>query len=330
MSSIATSRPWPERRPTFVTLSAISWALTAATLAFVTLVVLIAGIEVRLLPMPINALICAVFGIVGLFYTYVRSDPGVAAFCDAVALLSAFTLIGGVYTYVTTYLGGGQPLWDARFAAADAAIGFDWRLWLERLKAYPTLAQVLDLAYRSILPQAGALIAVLALSRRHRDLQTFILAAQLSILVCGACAGLMPALGVYEHLGITAADHAGIPLATVDRHVPHVEAMWGPSPAIQLNRIEGIVVFPSFHTTVAILFTWAVWRVPVVRWLALGINGLMVAGTPLSGGHYLVDILAGALLAIAAIAAARRLVKGLDARTAGEAARPRTAAAEAF
>ena len=67
---------------------------------------------------------------------------------------------------------------------------------------------------------------------------------------------------------------------------------------------QGIVSFPSFHTTVAVLFVYAARR----RLLALAIffrSTLCLLRRLLIGGHYLVDLAAGAVVAVASIAAAR-------------------------
>jgi hypothetical protein len=41
--------------------------------------------------------------------------------------------------------------------------------------------------------------------------------------------------------------------------------------------------------------------------LALLVNGAMLAATPLNGGHYFIDIIAGVAIAALAIVAARRI-----------------------
>lgn len=56
---------------------------------------------------------------------------------------------------------------------------------------------------------------------------------------------------------------------------------------------EGIITFPSPHAALGILFAVALWRVSVVRWIALVLNGLMVIAPPAYGSHYVVDVIAG-------------------------------------
>jgi membrane-associated phospholipid phosphatase len=58
----------------------------------------------------------------------------------------------------------------------------------------------------------------------------------------------------------------------------------------------GLVAFPSYHCIAAILFMWASWTVHSLRPFMVAVNLLMLAATPIVGGHYFVDLVAGALI----------------------------------
>ena len=299
-------------RRAYVLTSQISWGITGALLLVTAMLVALSPMELRDGKFPLNFATFAVFTPVAVIYTYFRYDVRVAALCDSVAALSCFTIIGAVYTYVMTYLGAGMPLWDARFLAADAALGLDWKSYLGWMNAHPQVGWLLNLAYESILKQVALLILLLVVFGQHRRLQGFIIAAQLSIIICGAAAAVTPALGAYPFFGISAADHASIPLTTMDGHVAQVLQLRESAPFFQIDRIEGIIVFPSFHMALVVLFTWGFWRVPVARWIALIVNIAMAAGTPLSGGHYFIDLVGGVVVAVIAIAIASSLQRLVD------------------
>lgn len=80
--------------------------------------------------------------------------------------------------------------------------------------------------------------------------------------------------------------------------------------AIQLNNLEELVTFPSFHTACGVLFAWALWRVRYLWIVGLILNVLMIASTPISGSHYLIDVIAGAGVAYIAIVIAGRVAGG--------------------
>lgn len=98
----------------------------------------------------------------------------------------------------------------------------------------------------------------------------------------------------------------------------------GPGHIVRVN-IKGLIGFPSFHTVEALLIAWYARELKRVRWAALAINLGVIVSTPIQGGHHVVDLLGGAVVAAAAIAltapvmaaAARMQARGLL-RLAGE------------
>jgi membrane-associated phospholipid phosphatase len=82
----------------------------------------------------------------------------------------------------------------------------------------------------------------------------------------------------------------------------------GGSASFALGQLRGIVTFPSYHTVLAILFTYA-HRSRRSFPVFLIINCLMLVSIPSEGGHYLSDVLAGAGLAVVAIVAARVILQ---------------------
>jgi hypothetical protein len=70
-------------------------------------------------------------------------------------------------------------------------------------------------------------------------------------------------------------------------HVHRLEAQRsGAMSVIRLDDLEGLITFPSFHTTNAILFAWALWPIRYVRIGGLALNLLMIASTPTTESHY--------------------------------------------
>jgi hypothetical protein len=93
--------------------------------------------------------------------------------------------------------------------------------------------------------------------------------------------------------------------------------------AVMTSLTLGVLTFPSFHAVSAVLYAWAFWPIRWLRPLALLCNGAMMAATPVGWGHYLVDLLAGIVVAAAAIYAARLIVRRfVDAKISREAPVP--------
>ena len=69
--------------------------------------------------------------------------------------------------------------------------------------------------------------------------------------------------------------------------------------------MQGIVTMPSYHTVMAVLFTYAFRGTGLIGYGIATLNLVMLLSIPPIGGHYLVDMLAGGALALGAIAVQR-------------------------
>jgi membrane-associated phospholipid phosphatase len=72
---------------------------------------------------------------------------------------------------------------------------------------------------------------------------------------------------------------------------------------------SGIVTMPSGHAAGAFLCAWAAWDMKLLRIPLLLLNVLMAVAAISHGGHYLVDILAGGMVAALSIALASYISK---------------------
>ena len=231
--------------------------------------------------------------------------PGARARGAAVAFLqmTAFTLAAVALSYACAAAGGG--LWDARLAAADRALGLDWPAVRAALDAEPVLVWAGALAYHSLIGQMVAVILALAAAGRVEQLRAAVCAAVLGGFATILLAAAMPAVGnlfdpaAYRHLWPSVAwQERGIIAGLRD----------GSLRVLDLSAMMGIVSFPSYHATLAAIFVWAFRG---VRWGRVGGAWavLTILATPVFGGHYVVDVLAGLALAPVCVAAARRLVR---------------------
>ena len=160
--------------------------------------------------------------------------------------------------------------------AADAALGFDWTGWYDFLAPHRNLRFVLWLAYLSLLPQI--LISIFWFSRQ--DLNNFnyelLFNNIVSLLITTAIFLMFPVLGHQE----TA---RGLDL-------PVLLALRGGGPwSFDLAQLQGLISFPSYHTVLAVLLTYAHRRSRLLLPIAL-VNGIMLFSIPSYGEHYLIDL----------------------------------------
>ena len=208
----------------------------------------------------------------------------------------------------------GLPFEDAALAAADRALGFDWLGFLAFVDARPWMAALMVVVYGSSLTQMLGVVFVLGALSRTRALQEFVAL----YLVTGAMVSLIamgvPAIGAYAYWQPDPAMHDLLTGAgTV--HLAHLEALragtftqdFGP---LEIASSVGLVTFPSFHTVLAIIVPFAFRGIPALFWPLALLNALVLVSTLPEGGHFLIDVFAGAAVALAAIAVVRWIGDG--------------------
>lgn len=273
-----------------------AWGLIAimATVCLLTA----AGLAFRLdaataiIPAGGVALLCA-----GSLVGRLRDQPRLAMGATAFLQMTVFTLIGVLLSYALAARAG--PLWDGRFAAVDRAMGFDWPAIVRAADGSPRLLWVGGLAYHSLTLQMIVCIVVLSAAGCAERLRRTVVAAILSGFVTILISGVTPAMGNvfdpagYRHLWPSVAWTEQAMLAGLR------DGSWR---TIDLTRLMGIVTFPSYHATLPIILAWALrdrrwWRAIAPAWAAV-----TIVATPLFGGHYAIDVLAGAVLAVLGLA----------------------------
>jgi hypothetical protein len=224
----------------------------------------------------------------------------------------ALTLAASTAICALSYLclASAGPLADSRLMAMDRAMGFDWLAGYRFVHAHPALAATLGLAYGSLVYQGlyfCVLHGLMAEKRRLRDMFWLFLASGAL-----ACLGtlLLPALGPSKFYNIE----------TASGFVPVMQHLLsGKNLSFALSGMTGVVSFPSFHTTMALAYAWAFRRTGVIGMSVMTLNLVMLCAVPFFGGHYLVDMIAGAaamLLALALVKTAPILWKKFSAASA--------------
>lgn len=260
----------------------------------------------------------AVYGLFVVRATCLRKEQprGVAA-ATAFAQMTLFTLFGVVLAYTIAAHAG--PLWDDRLAAADRALGMRWPALLAALDRWPAVVSILGLAYHGLSAQMVVTILLLARAGQFQTLRMTVAAAVLAGFVTILISLAMPAAGnlfdpgQYRHLWPS--------IAWLERDLI-AGLRDGTGRVLDLTHLMGIVSFPSYHATLAALFIWSAGDLPRQR---VGLSAwavLTIVATPVFGGHYLIEVLAGLALAPAAIALTRAAQARLDRGAAAARYRP--------
>ena len=196
-------------------------------------------------------------------------------------------------TYIAA--ASGYPLVDSALTKLDTILfGFEWNVEADWVANHPAVDWLLHRAYYSLYYQGALVFLVGSVSRPGDRNGELIWQFCISLVLTCAIFVFTPALGHVAHIG-------------TDWMKTLMMIRDGEWADFDFSHVEGIISFPSFHTTLAILLVYAARH---HRWLlavSVPLNMLLIMATLSVGGHYLVDLPAGAAVAFISIAATRLL-----------------------
>jgi membrane-associated phospholipid phosphatase len=284
-------------------LDHLIWTLVAMVAAIIVAAPFVSNfyIEWPKFAAPIGA--CLALAAAGWFYTRWRPDERLASGCLSTAQVIAFASVGAPLSYLAA--SANLPLLDHVYDALDRAMGLDWRAMLDWMNAHPILFDVLRPIYLSLTFQMTAAVLCLGFTGRYVWLRVYTLSFIFAALITIAMSAVLPAIGVWPHYGLTAADSPHV-LPTVSTSWPVFHGLRdGSFRALVAVGSEGIITFPSLHAALAVILIFALWPIPKLRWVILAVNTVMLVATPVDGSHYFIDVIAGIAIAVLAVLAAR-------------------------
>ncbi|NNM75837.1 phosphatase PAP2 family protein [Sphingomonas sp. ID1715] len=229
-------------------------------------------------------------------------QPRARAGAVALIQMTLFTLLAIALSYAFTARAG--PLWDGSLAQADRAMGLEWPVLRATLDRWPLAVPLLGFSYHSLSLQMVVLICGLSAAGELSRLRLLVCAAILSGFATVFLSAVVPANGNL----FDPAQYRYLWPAVPWQQAELLHGLRsGAVRTIDFMKPEGIVTFPSYHATLGLLFARGFRYVPGLRVAGPVWAGLTVLATPIFGGHYMVDVLAGAVLAVIAAACAVRL-----------------------
>ncbi len=267
--------------------TATKWLVIAS--AVLLDVILLGALDLKFdLPSLIRPLgFAALLTVVGLYYRW-RNESDFVLCVNALLHLVLFSSSYTILMYCLATFN--SPLIDPVLVDVDAGLWCHLPAIVSWAKAHPTMERVLHLAYETLLPQT-ALIAALGLLGDRRPLEVFVQRLMVSALLTAALFYAYPAAGPFEAFGYELNDAQA-------RYMAHFEGLRaGQMETISLQQAEGLITFPSFHATWAILLALSCWHRRWLFALSAVLNGMVLIATLTTGWHYLADVFAGILVA---------------------------------
>ena len=293
-------------------ISAAEWGAIAGIVALDAVFAWTTGIPVAgtVKHAELLAIIIAIWPVTVLLTRITGFAPGSGTLAEIPGKFFTYICVASVLEY---YLATSQrPFGDSALIAADRTMGVDWPAICAWAAAHPAALAALKRCYFGLLPETGLVLVTIALfyPRRARRFPTALI---LSSLFTIPLLWVFPVAGPY-----TAYAEMSVPqscFATAASWTDHYLGMRAHTmAAIPLDDLRGIVDFPSFHAACAVLLAYFLRGIPIVFPAAVVFDLLMLAATPVIGGHYVIDVIAGLAVAAATIWAIERLEAGREAQ----------------
>jgi len=223
-------------------------------------------------------------------FRHIQLLPRIAEMTHMAAVFLIFTGLAVVASYLI--VAWHRPLIDEALNAADRSIGFDWLSYYNWVLAHPLVNKFLRFGYDSLTLQIFILLVFLNLSGRGARGWELLWLFMTSSTMCIVFSMFWQAAGAlgYYHIK-TDMLYVQIFMDVYNGTLTKID-----------YPVQGIIQFPSFHMALGILLVYVTRGLPLLFITFLELNILLILSTLPIGGHYLVDLGGGAIVAALAIA----------------------------
>ncbi|QUS58954.1 phosphatase PAP2 family protein [Pseudovibrio brasiliensis] len=234
---------------------------------------------------------------IAAYYHYKRAEPKIAKAFKATSHLVLYTALGSIFNHLLVLTN--RPTIDSALTAIDSTFGFYWPEFIEMAQNIPLLDTLSSFAYNSSLPQIAFVVLVLSFSGRFERLDNVLNAFVISSLITIVFWALFPSFGSYVHYSLTN-EVSEIPGLVVNKENVELILQYrsGDWDTLWVDKLTGLIALPSFHTVMAVLTIYACWGVRFIAWPVFALNMLVLISVPIDGGHHLVDVFAGVMVAV--------------------------------
>jgi hypothetical protein len=294
MKSVHSAIPFIERRPSsisatgFILILIFSFAAAIASLA--------TGLTFSHLPSVLLLTVGA--AVLDLFCRLAPRSPIINAVQTIIfgVLYLAMTCWCGVLTaYATQRLS--FPLQDGLFESVDRALGLNWLEAMHWVDRHPILNENLAFAYNTMSAQIAIPVVVLGILNQVDELRRYLVGFAIALMITTVAAAFLPVL---SHIAfIDRASFASLKFSGATP-VEHLARLRLPGPTLLSGRVGGLLGFPSFHATVAILTPLVLRKYRAIFLPLLLLDAAMLCSTVTEGAHYGCDVIAGACVAVTA------------------------------
>jgi membrane-associated phospholipid phosphatase len=145
---------------------------------------------------------------------------------------------------------------------------------------------------------------VLSATKNVQALEKFMLAGLISLILTVGIFAFFPATTAWTHLQVSDAEVSAfhhLTLSSQDWIGKLIQIRQGNMANLHKLDGNGLIAFPSFHCTAALLFVWSTWTIKWLRVPMMAICLALLVATPIFGGHYISDMIAGAVVMVVSV-----------------------------
>ncbi len=243
-----------------------------------------------------SLLLATVFGAAGLFYTYVRIDPKIAAPCWSLFTYATFMPTAIFTSYLSASLN--YPLADGMLAQMDAMLGFSWPDAINWFVTLPDWVSTFSTRlYASTLWGMFIVACFLIFTGRHRQMDEYVTLFVVTCTITSIIAGFLPGQNAYEFFRLDPSIYEKLSPAVGQSYMQDFFALRdGSLRQLKLVGVQGLVSFPSFHTILALILIYVMRGSGIFFAIAVVWNVGIILTTPFDGAHYLTDVIGGFLV----------------------------------
>lgn len=234
---------------------------------------------------------------------YIRTVKSAERFAALTVALSGYALFGvsmGIVFHI--YMPRPEPVLDAFLLQVDHMFGYHWPdavTWLAR--EMPMVGLTLSYVYLSSFAQLIVAIVILGVMGRAYQLNLLLLTGMIGLFLTFVVWQIFPNLSMGAQYPIPSEAEQAIRLITNTAYGGMIrDAALNGIPLISNGTMLGVVAFPSYHTVMACLSVWFVYKT-VVFWPAVVLNIAMIPAIHIHGAHHILDFVGGVVVFFAAL-----------------------------
>lgn len=243
-----------------------------------------------------------------LFYAYVRKDAFLARLLLALAIMQCAVFAGVSLTYLVP--SARFPMMDQVFARFDSLLGFDFPAFVAWAHAHDWVRDYAAAVYNYVTVSiAFVAMAYLAATRRIEEFEKLVSFIVLSAMMTIFVGMMLPAGSTFAYYQVPQAVEDALGTLTGAGYNVYYGRVRAGDLTVLEEGFRGMIAFPSFHTVLGLMSVLYLRSNPWLMAPIAVLAALMIATTPLIGGHFLADILGGIAVSLVCYRLVERLAR---------------------